>query len=88
MEELIQVLTEIDSSDIKPKEILTEKDSPLVSKIRELLDEVLIAKDGHVNWDNRDKLIVAGWYSYPYEQDRFGWLVGALVTKKGDIVFG
>lgn len=82
------MLTELENSSLKEKDFVTEDDYPPVSKIRSLLDEVLISSDGDVNWDAREKLTEAGWYSYPYERDRFGWLLGAVVTKKGDIVFG
>lgn len=88
MEQLIRMLTELEDSSLKAEEFVLDDNYPLVKEIRGLLDEVLITEDGNVDWENRKKLLEAGWYSYPYEQDRFGWLLGALVTKKGDIVFG
>ncbi len=88
MEELIQMLTELENSDVEAVQFLSERVYPPVEKIRNLLDQVLIAKDGDVNWENREKLQAAGWHSYAYERDSFGWLLGALVTRKGDIVFG
>lgn len=83
------MLTELESSTLKPKQYVLEENYPPVEKIRSLLCDVLITEDGEVDWENRDKLSAAGnWYAYPYERDRFGWLLGALVTTKGDIVFG
>lgn len=88
MDKLILLLTDLEASDVKPKEYLTEDDYFPVKYIRDLLDELMITDGGHVDWDNREKLLEAGWCVYPFEQDRFGWLLGAIVTKKGDIVFG
>ena len=88
MEELIELLTQIENSNLKAKEILSDDDCPSVIRIRALLEKLLITSEGDINWDNRNKIVDAGWYIYPYEQDRFGWLLGAVVTKKGDIVFG
>ena len=82
------MLTELENSNLEPAEFISERIYPAVEKIRSLLDEVLIDKNGEVNLDNRELLIKAGWYSYAYERDSFGWLLGAVVTKKGDIVFG
>jgi hypothetical protein len=50
--------------------------------------ELMITSDGEVDWDNRETLLRAGWCVYAHEKDRFGWLLGAIVTQKGDIVFG
>ena len=82
------MLTDLEASTIEGAEFLTERMYPPIERIRSLLDNVLIDKNGEVNWENRDILMKAGWYSYAYERDSFGWLLGALVTKKGDIVFG
>lgn len=88
MDKLILLLTELEAADIKPKPYLTEDDYIPVKHIRALLEELMITENGDVDWDNREKLMDAGWCIYPFEKDRFGWLLGGLVTKKGDIVFG
>lgn len=88
MDKLILLLTELEASDVKWKEYLTEDDYIPVKYIRNLLEELMITENGHVDWDNREKLLDAGWCIYPFERDGFGWLLGGLVTRKGDIVFG
>ena len=88
MDKLVLLLTELEGSNIKPKEYITEDDYIPIKDIRDLLCELMITENGHVDWENREKLLDAGWCIYPFEQDRFGWLLGGLVTKKGDIVFG
>lgn len=82
------MLNELENLSLKTDGFVIDDDYPPVKEIRGLLDEILITENGDVNWENRQKLLEAGWYSYPYERDSFGWLLGALVTKKGDIVFG
>ena len=88
MDKLVLLITELEASDTKPKQYLTEDDYIPVKYIRDLLEELMITEDGNVDWENREKLMDAGWCVYPYEKDKFGWLLGAVVTRKGDIVFG
>ena len=55
-----------------------------------IADEMLITSEGQVNWiavgeiTNKNKSLDI----FPIEQDRFGWLLGGIRTKKGLITFG
>lgn len=88
MDTLVVLLTELETSTLGWRQYITEDEYPPVTRIRSLLEELMITEDGDVDWDNRIKLCDAGWCVYPYERDRFGWLLGIVSTQKGDIVFG
>lgn len=80
MERLVQLLKDLEASDCE-----LPCDHKDIEEITALLNEVFISKDGQIN----DYLFEDfGWYVYPVERDSFGWLIGAVVTKKGDIAFG
>ena len=88
MDQLLSLLHEINTSDILYHDFLNESHHPAVSLIRELLYDLLISADGSVNWDIKRELEQQNVYVYPVERDRFGWLLGAVETEKGDITFG
>lgn len=88
MERLVALLEEVDRSDIKPRDYLEENHHSAVPLIRSLLCALLITKGGNLDWDAKDELESFGFIVYPVEQDRFGWLVGAVLTEKGAITFG
>lgn len=88
MEQLVKLLTEIETSTIEERDFLHESDHPAVSLIEGLLCELLITKGGNVDWDAKDELESHGFRLYPLEQDRWGWIIGAVITEKGDITFG
>jgi hypothetical protein len=88
MEQLITLIKEIESSEIEPQRFLTEEHHLVVTKIRSLLNDLMITEDGDLDYDNERALMSSGWNIYPLEYDRYGWLLGALITTKGDIVFG
>jgi hypothetical protein len=56
--------------------------------IGEVASRLLIDKDGRCNWENINTLKEKGFSAVPLEKDRFGWLIGGIVTKKGIITYG
>lgn len=88
MERLAGLLTEINNSDITPRQYLHEHHHSAVPLIKTLLADLLITPGGNLNWDAKDVLHSFGFTIYPVEQDRSGWILGAVITNKGDITFG
>lgn len=89
MERLVELVKMIDeSSDIKVVEYLGDSTHEYVDEVRTLLDRLFIDDEGHCNWDNFDIAKGHNIYPFPIEQDRFGWLIGAIETKKGIITYG
>ena len=89
MEKLINLLEEIDKSDLEDNydERLSD-DIELVANIVELATSELIDDNGHCMWDNHEVLKKRGFSVFCGERDRFGWLVGCIQTKKGVISYG
>ena len=48
----------------------------------------MITDGGHLNWEKKDELHAHGFELVPIEQDRWGWIVGAVITDVGMITFG
>lgn len=88
MERLVALLQEVENSDIKVRQYLEEKHHSAIPLIKSLLEEVLITPGGNLDWDAKDILYGHGYDCYPVEQDRFGWVLGAVETEKGAITFG
>ena len=80
MNKLINILKSIENDNL----ILEDQ-----YKIVELLaNKYLITDCGQSNWDNINILEKNGFYVYPVEQDSFGWVMAAITTIKGDIMYG
>jgi len=89
MEVLVAHIQTLEASDIPDRPYLTETDHPLVSVIARMLEDIFITAGGHLNHDARDRLMHDyGYELYPVEQDRWGWVIGGLQTKKGTVTFG
>lgn len=92
MNHLIELLNDIDESylpDGTHDTILTDEDHVLVSVIRNLATSLLISDNGDPDFDTIDELFHKhGYFIFPGERDRFGWLTACIQTKKGIIVFG
>lgn len=58
------------------------------SQVESLANEALIDDEGSCIWDAHDFLKMNGFYVFPGERDRFGWLTGCIQTTKGIVVFG
>lgn len=93
MQQLIELLREVESFDDIPDDknaILNTSDSGFCCKeITSLAMELFIDKNGSPIFEKMDELQdLSGFYIFPGERDRFGWLTACLQTKKGIIVFG
>ena len=92
MNHLVRMLNDVDSSDLENRgddKILSNQDHLLVSVIRHLATILLIDDNGNPRFDDMDKLYKEhGYFIFPGERDRFGWVTACLETKKGIIVFG
>jgi hypothetical protein len=89
-ERLIELLKQIeDNADIEDyKGDIIPATNIMVQEASYTADQLLISSHGDVNWDMIDVLNKDGYYVFPLERDRFGWLVGGIATKKGTIAFG
>lgn len=86
---LILLLNRIDAD--KCIDIIDDEYSdinPLVNTAKNLANECLIGDDGHPNRKNIDVVCSAGFYIFPGEQDRFGWLTACIQLSRGTIMFG
>ena len=63
-------------------------DIPEVNELSNLAETHLITRNGQCNWDEIQTLGDAGYRVFAVEQDRYGWLLGAIHTKKGIITYG
>jgi hypothetical protein len=87
MDEFIELVKDLNNSDITEKEYLDEPDV-LINKIIDIALVLFIDHNGHVDYDNILEVEKHGISVFPLEQDRFGWLIGGIGTKKGIIPFG
>lgn len=94
MQRLVECLKKIEASDLPdvPKfEIvyLHRNDHELICETEGLANQVFIDEEGQPRFEEMDKLWHDyGYFIFPGERDRFGWLTGCIQTKKGIIVFG
>lgn len=64
-------------------------DHPLVDEIIFIATRLFIDDKGEPLFDEMDRLQHDyGYFIFPGERDRFGWVTACLQTKKGFIVFG
>lgn len=89
MDKLVKLIKQVEDSDIPEQQFLSNEDHPLVPQIVVMLDELFITEGGHIDFDAKDKFMAEyGYELYPVEHDRWGWILGGLITEKGVIVFG
>ena len=89
METLVGLIRDLEATDIPYRPYLDDTDHPTIASIARMLEELFITAGGHLDFDSKDKFMsVYGYELYPVEQDRWGWVLGGLQTKKGTIVFG
>jgi hypothetical protein len=68
---------------------LHQDDHELVSTIEGLATDLLITSEGTPDFAEIDRLYHEhGYFIFPGERDRFGWLTACLRTTKGVIAFG
>lgn len=85
---LLKKINESDLPDDYDKYLTNNPYLVTVEEVRILADSVLVDENGHNIYENHEILRKNGFYVFPGEQDRFGWLTGCIQTKKGIIVFG
>lgn len=92
MELLVQNLHALEETDLPDGDdsiILHAEDHPLVYVVQGIANDVLIHEDGTPRFESMDMLWNEhGFFVFPGEKDRFGWLIGCIRTKKGIIMFG
>lgn len=91
MQRLVECLKTVDGSSLPDnKDIrLDSVDHPLIDEIQFLATRLLIDKSGDPKFEEIDRLFKEfGYFIYPGERDRFGWVTACIETKKGFIVFG
>jgi hypothetical protein len=91
MQRLVELLTEIDQSSLPDEDydyVLRSDDHVNISEIQSLACDLFI-QEGSPLFDDMDMLHKQhGYFIFPGERDRFGWVTACLQTKKGIIVFG
>lgn len=91
MDRLVECLKIVESSSLPDdhENRLDTVDHPLIDEILFIADRLLITDKGEPAFDEIDRLYKEhGYFIYPGERDRFGWVTAFLQTKKGFIVFG
>lgn len=91
MQRLVELLTEIDQSSLPEGEydyVLHRDDHVNISEIQSLACDLFIG-EGCPIFEEMDLLHKHhGYFIFPGERDRFGWVTACLQTNKGIIVFG
>lgn len=87
MQQLVELLQKIENDSTLPDDkyaiLYGEKE------IQALAMDLFIDKEGNPLFEKMDELQkLSGYYIFPGERDRCGWLTACLQTKKGVIVFG
>jgi hypothetical protein len=91
MQRLVECLKCVDESSLPNNEEtrLDVVDHPLIDEIEFIATRLFIDDKGSPLFDDMDRLQKEyGYFIYPGERDRFGWVTACLQTKKGFIVFG
>jgi len=87
MERFLLLISRINNSDMEKVEYLSEP-AELISEISDLACQLFITQSGACNGDAIAEVGNYGISIFPLEQDRFGWLMGGIETKKGIIAYG
>jgi hypothetical protein len=98
LKELVELIEELDTKSISlhgsdSYRFRKEDEAECLVKLNRcysIADEMLITSEGQVNWIAVGELtsMNKSLEVFPIEQDRFGWLLGGIRTKKGLITFG
>ena len=91
MQRLVECLKTVDASSLPetPDIRLDVVDHSLIDEIQFIASRLLITDEGEPNFDEIDRLYKEyGYFVFPGERDRFGWVTACIQTKKGFIVFG
>lgn len=82
---LVKILRKINEDTTIDSQMIRNADHKLVQTAIKLANEYLT---GDENFGNIITVREAGFHVYAAEQDRFGWLVGAIRLKRGTLYFG
>ena len=91
MQRLVECLKTVDASSLPetPDIRLDVVDHMLIDEIIFIATRLLINYEGEPDFDEIDRLYKEhGYFVFPGERDRFGWVTACIQTKKGFIVFG
>ena len=91
MDALLFLLHELENSHLPDdsEKILHSDEHVSIQLIKQQATGVLITKEGDPAFELIDELYHDhGYFVFPGERDRFGWLTACIQTKKGIIVFG
>lgn len=94
MDRLLVCLHEIEQSelpDVPPHEdmFLHNDDHEKVAEVIAIATSLFVGKEGQPVFDDMDAFWHDhGYFIFPGERDRSGWVTACLQTKKGIIVFG
>ena len=99
MDRLLELLREVERNDTIPDnedvrldgQYKTIGNAPRIctKEIQHLATELFITDDGDPRFELIDQFFKEhGYFIFPGERDRFGWVTACLQTKKGFIVFG
>ncbi len=81
----VKILRKIDMDKTISGEMISKAKNTLVQTAIKLANEYLT---GNENFANIILVREAGFDVYAAEQDRFGWLIGAIKLKRGILYFG
>lgn len=88
MQKLIKLLLKLENDNsIVSCNYLQDK-IPIVNKIINLANELLITNEGQCNSKNMSILENYNFNIFPIEVDSFGWLIAGIHTNKGVIIYG
>ena len=91
MQTLVECLKSLEESSLpdNPDIRLDVVDHHVIDQIIYLATDLLITDNGDPDFDEIDRLFKEyGYFIFPGERDRFGWVTACIQTKKGFIVFG
>ncbi len=91
MNRLVECLQMLEATDLPEtsETVLDSVDHDLIDEVKHAATQSMITSKGEPHFDNIDELWrTHGYFIFPGERDRFGWLTACIQTKKGIIVFG
>lgn len=92
MQRLVECLQSVEATpslENEPEVQLDTVDHPLIDEIIFLATHLFVDEKGTPAFECIDQFhLEHGYFIYPGERDRFGWVTACLQTKKGFIVFG
>lgn len=88
MQKLIKLLLKLENDNSIVSCDYLQNKIPIVNKIVNLANELLITDQGQCNYKNIYILENYNFNISPIEVDSFGWLLASINTKKGVIIYG